>query len=408
MTNRGKKSTPKAKDFKEAGFRIRTIERKSGLVYQVDVGQRKGKHVRKSFRTIREARMYALRTRQELNARGHKSYDLDDRQRLESVEAIAMLADTGASLIDAATCYLKYHPKRTSKKTTLGNLARVYLDEKRQAVDRGDLRPDTLKDAEARLMRFINDCPEMQAIHLTADDVDQWLDAQSLKPINRANYKRAISIFLNWCIHNEHLDTNATKRTRKIRAAAKIPTLWTPAETASIFKAARTIDATAAQEFVPYLALTFFAGLRPDEAMRTDWRQIDLELAEIEIKPETSKTRRGRIVHMETNLVKWLLAYRKPEGRVFPYTDHERRSCRAAIVKATGLKWKSDAARHSFATYHLAKHNSIDQTVQELGHTSPQMLFQNYFGLAKNRTDQAEKYFQIEPKQTKTTAFKRA
>ena len=110
---------------------------------------------------------------------------------------------------------------------------------------------------------------------------------------------------------------------------------------------------------------------------------------------------------MEPNLKTWLLKYRST-GAVWKHSRKTMYKCREAVTSATGTKWRMDAARHSFATYHLAKHNSIDQTVQELGHTSPQMLFQNYFGLAKNRTDQAEKYFQIEPKQTKITAFKRA
>ena len=52
--------------------------------------------------------------------------------------------------------------------------------------------------------------------------------------------------------------------------------------------------------------------------------------------------------------------------------------------------------RHSFASYHLAKHKDAGQTATELGHTSTALVFSHYRKLAKPAG--AARYFGIEPK----------
>ena len=43
----------------------------------------------------------------------------------------------------------------------------------------------------------------------------------------------------------------------------------------------------------------------------------------------------------------------------------------------------------------------MDDTLQELRHTAPKMLFRHYRGRAKNRKAQAKKFFTIVPAETK-------
>lgn len=75
-------------------------------------------------------------------------------------------------------------------------------------------------------------------------------------------------------------------------------------------------------------------------------------------------------------------------------TNHQRRW--RAIFNELDIKFIQDGARHSFATYYLAQ-NTMDDTIQELGHTDTKMLFKHYRGLAKNRKKQAKAYFNIAP-----------
>jgi hypothetical protein len=60
--------------------------------------------------------------------------------------------------------------------------------------------------------------------------------------------------------------------------------------------------------------------------------------------------------------------------------------------------------RHSFGSYHLAKHHDISRTALELGHTRPDVLFNHYRNLVKPAD--TETYWNIYPKQEKILPFK--
>ena len=67
-------------------------------------------------------------------------------------------------------------------------------------------------------------------------------------------------------------------------------------------------------ELLPYNAMGLFAGIRPLELERLDWKHIDLTERHIEVTAEVSKTGRWRIIEMEPNLVEWLSSYAASRG----------------------------------------------------------------------------------------------
>lgn len=384
----------------EAGFRVRKVERKTGTRYQVDLGRGGGRHIRKTFRTLNEAKLFASRKRKERRQKGAEAHNLSDARRLEAIDCYERMSGTGGTLRDAVDYYLSHHPAQTKRETRLGKLAEYYLAEKRAKVKGGDLRFDTWRDAASRLGKFTDGREDLPVQEVGPQDIADWLDREGFKPTNRSNYLRAVSVFMNWLVRNGDLVVNPAAKTPRKKIPNETPTLWTPSETSAIFKAATGLQRRDRDAFVCYLALSFFGGLRPDEAFKLSWRDADLSLAEIHIKSKVSKTGRARLVHCEPNLVEFLTAYRgRRRGRMWDVSQSTRRRRLQEVVERAGLRqWKKDAARHSFATFHLAKHGSIDLTCQELGHTSSQMLFNNYQGLARNRKKQAEKYFKITPK----------
>jgi len=40
--------------------------------------------------------------------------------------------------------------------------------------------------------------------------------------------------------------------------------------------------------------------------------------------------------------------------------------------------WQNNVLRHSFASYHLAKHQNAPQLALEMGHSTPRMIFEIY------------------------------
>jgi len=59
------------------------------------------------------------------------------------------------------------------------------------------------------------------------------------------------------------------------------------------------------------------------------------------------------------------------------------------------LEWKPDIMRHSYASYHLALHQSADKTALEMGHRDTNMLFRHYRELVTK--EEAQAYWRIEP-----------
>ena len=60
-------------------------------------------------------------------------------------------------------------------------------------------------------------------------------------------------------------------------------------------------------------------------------------------------------------------------------------------------KWPQDGLRHSYASYHLAKHQNAPQTSLQMGHTSPHMLFNHYRNLVL--AGDADRYWALTQKQ---------
>ena len=137
---------------------------------------------------------------------------------------------------------------------------------------------------------------------------------------------------------------------------------------------------------IPYLAIGLFAGVRPLEIERL--QKQDITECYIEITAANAKTRKRRLVNIAANLKKWLKI-----SEELPPANKTKRLSR--ILKKTGLNWKPDIMRHSFASYHLALHESADKTALEMGHRDTQMLFRHYRELVTK--EEAKAYWEIKP-----------
>ena len=137
---------------------------------------------------------------------------------------------------------------------------------------------------------------------------------------------------------------------------------------------------------IPYLAIGLFAGVRPLEIERL--QKQDITERYIEITAANAKTRKRRLVNIAANLKKWLKI-----SEELPPANKTKRLSR--ILKKAGLNWKPDIMRHSFASYHLALHESADKTALEMGHRDTQMLFRHYRELVTK--EEAKAYWEIKP-----------
>ncbi|QHI68424.1 site-specific integrase [Tichowtungia aerotolerans] len=373
------------------GFRIRLIETTAGKRYQVDLGRKSGKHVRKTCKTKDAAIGWAQKKSIEAGNKGIAALRFSDEQKTDAVEALFLLKEYGVNLRAAAKFYIKHHQKVDSS-NGFGPLVEQYIQKKERDMKRGDLRPRSFSE----IKKWLKPCKEAFE-HMAVDavepkDIDVFLDEQGIQGTSRANLKRYLGGFYNWAMREGKATANPVKRTRQTVMESHTPGIYTPKEVKAIFKQAEELH----PDLVPYLALAFFAGVRPEEITRLGWKDVDLNLGEIHIRADQSKTRSARIVTMPENLKAWLLKYRKKDGKIFPYSATTLKRWRVKVYQKAEAPSIQDGARHTFATFCFAL-EGLDETLHRLGHTDSKMLQRHYKGLAKNRKAQAQSYFQIKP-----------
>ena len=151
---------------------------------------------------------------------------------------------------------------------------------------------------------------------------------------------------------------------------------------------------------LPAVAMLLFAGLRPEEVTRVDWRQIDLKDKVIRLDGDDTKTRRRRHVDISDNLAAWLKPHAKPEGRLVPaYWVKKWTAIRAAVE----ISERKDVTRHTFGSAWWAIHRDVNGLSFQMGN-SPEVCRVHYVEHFPRR--EALRFWQIAPRGVKIPTAK--
>jgi hypothetical protein len=169
-----------------------------------------------------------------------------------------------------------------------------------------------------------------------------------------------------------------------------------------------------ADEWLPWMCIAMFAGVRADEIMLSPkeaswkdplkWEDFDWRHREICIRVETSKTGIARRTPILDNLFAWLEPYVGRKGYVKRWRpDNERRRILALLKKeehkdADGnpvmVEYPDNAFRHSYISNRIAIVKSMAQVAIECG-TSESRIKANYN--SPRPLSEAQAYFAIFP-----------
>jgi integrase len=203
-----------------------------------------------------------------------------------------------------------------------------------------------------------------------------------------------------WAVRMGHIKTNPFANICPRQAEHKEVSVLSVQEAKALLEAA---EALYGGELLAYVAITLFAGLRPDSEMRKlSWNAINLEDAEIRVTQ--GKTRIPRTVEMPENLVGWLKICDCSRAI---YPKNFRRKWAAVRNRAgfkggvaitpkqrdseAGLKpWVKDYARHSAISYRVRQTGDIFKTATWAGN-SPGIIRRHYLGLVSSK--EARKYW---------------
>jgi integrase len=220
------------------------------------------------------------------------------------------------------------------------------------------------------------------------DDLRQYLNAMKIGLVAKGNRRRMLIVLFNfakaqgWLRPNEETAADSLG-TYKVRRRDVV--IYTPEEISRLLNAA---DA----DFVPYIALLAFGGVRREELHKgLRWESINFDRGDIIVPAAIAKTNRKRKIPMHENLLAWLAPYRMKSGPIFDIAPQGRIE---KVVKASGIKWKRNALRHSFGSYRMEQTKNEGQVALEMGN-SPQIVKDHYFEIVDERA--AKAYWSIKP-----------
>lgn len=347
-------------------FKITEFQNPSGAtVFRVSGYDRNGDQVRENFKEDAAARVRQIELETEY-LQGHRETHVratklsDDQVRLAEM-AIQRLGDDWNRLVDAVD-----HFVRTGAKNIATDAPRV--DE---AVDAYLvwLAASTFRDATKRHWRirmnlFKNSVQNVSVSDVGPEFIEKFLDGRKTSAGGKDTDRRAISRFFSWCIERpRRWATTNPCRDVKVKQAEKGPVVvLTVAECKELLHAA---DTHKGGILAPYVAVCLFGGLRPFEAARLDWKQVNLADGEIRLERWQSKTGNGRIVKICPTLGAWLKAHK---GK--PFFPANWRKEFDAVRNTAGLRtWAPDVLRHTAISHYFRQSGSYGFTAEQFGNS---------------------------------------
>lgn len=317
---------------------------------------------------------------------------LTNTENVEYRKAIAELPD-GVTLLDAVLGFKEAVAQkqafRQGKK--FGEGVELFLSE---CKTRG-VKPPTFRNYNYLLSRVARAWKDVPLPSITVEMVREILALFSRSaPATKSFYHSLLSIFFNFAVDQNWITRNPVKPVARPKIPPKRPEIYTVEEVRQIMDAAQHI----APETVPYYALIFFAGIRPETAERMAWECIDEK--RVFVPMEINKTHYDYEVPTRPNLKAWLdlTPPGRRRGNLYSACNN---TLRCGVFKNvrdhSGVKWIRDGARHTFASCVCAL-EGIEKAVEQMGHKSPTMLFRHYRTLIDK--EQATAFFEIYPKGT--------
>jgi integrase len=344
-----------------------------------------GKRKRLFFRTEAKAEKELARLKIKQRKEGQNALSLSDSLRIMALECAEKLKPFGKSIEDATKYYLKFL-RDAERSVSVSALIDQYL----ATQDRLKRSQTHISDLRQRLGRFKEDFGERPIRTIATNELEKWLHALELSAQSINNFRSRLASLFAYADKRGYVEKNPVSAIDKVKLVDEAPKIFTPEQLQNLLEKAPT-------DLLPTIALGGFAGLRTAEILRLEWQDIDLKRNFINVAATKSKTAKRRLIPIAPNLAEWLRPYAHLKGRIYPYSHRWYHFNIDGLRKATELsEWPNNGLRHSFASYHLARHQNAPQLALEMGHTTPRMIFDNYREVVT--PEEAERYWSIRPK----------
>lgn len=254
------------------------------------------------------------------------------------------------------------------------------------------------------LNSFLKHLPDAQLQEINAKAIQNWIGTFSgVSARRKYNLRAGIVTLFRWARKNNYLPDSITEA-EKVEVpitTRRVPTTYSPQELKILLTECRRI----APEYVPWMVLCSFSGLRSEEVCPDEdnpkaallWNDFNWERKVIIVRPETAKMGFRRVIPISPVVEAWIKPLAKHEGLVGPkipcYRIKIGRDSLTAIFAAKIGGWKVNALRHSFISYRAAQ-VGLASTAMEAGNSEAEA--KRSYNDAKSAQD-AEDWFNVFP-----------
>lgn len=338
-----------------------------------------GKRQRLTFATRQAASAYIeeLKARRD-NLAISETFSLSPGQAHDAARALEILAAYPlVTLTDVAQAYLELAKTRNAS-VTLAELFSLFQEAKKH---RSKAYRRDISWAKNRLARF----GEKLICDISRNDIT--LALAGMPDSSRNNILRTLGVLFRYGQDLGYLKELPVRRSD----FAEIKR--TEIEVLPVSQIRRLLEATLKHkpELLPLLLIETFCGVRPAEAARVLWSDIDLLRCRLTIRAVNSKTGNARVIELAPCAINWFQAFAatpgvQTTGPIAPWSEpvlyaKMRKLRRHAGYRRTGTEWMPGALRDAFCSYHLAHFGSIDRLLTEGGHTNLRTTKDHYLGL---------------------------
>lgn len=383
------KPTRKQKLIRKEFPKVRQYKKRGYTYYAVDLRRKFWNGPSwKNFSSRDDALKYANELGQSVQTNGVASVaknlaHFEDEKLIRWNEQLGAYGKTVENAVEFMLDHLCKEKKRKESEHVSSLLSKWMLDRTENKFK--PMRPrssKTLRDMANRFKEDFKDARIEEMAHERIDSYLQDLDVESNQ--TRKNRLSYLKQFFNWCVKKKHIAVNPTD-------GIEIDVTRGTAEFFKVKQCEELMTKARETELCGYFALTLFGGIRPDEAGKLDWTNIHWEGNEITISETISKTKRPRTFQMAENLVAWLRFFEEEKLPLIPINLKNKRQ---AFVKTLSFPWIQDGLRHTFCTFHYAKHKNIELLRHDMGN-SPAVIDRFYKG-AINKSE-VVKFWSILP-----------
>jgi integrase len=356
--------------------------------YRVDMGMLKGKRVYRHFPTEEKATAFQMKCREaEARNRPVELHDLSEIRRHEVLAALAKLDAHNANISTAVDYYLK-HARPANAHARIGEVMNAFKAVKTKAGRSKKYLDTAWHSFFVPFRDHFNDC---FVADITAEACEKYIyKARSWNATTRRTHLRHLSVLLNFAVQKGYCSLNPIQEVERptrpaSRSAEKV------ASVEEVIKLLQYAMANGYKAECAALVLIFFCGVRVDEVARLTWEKLKLDEDNPEVVLDETKANRRRVNRIPKNAIEWLSLLRG-KGRIVP---HNYTSRMKYLRKVSKVGLKQNAARISFASYHVALYKDAAKTAIILGHQNPALLWNTYRALVSK--DDAKRYWKITP-----------